>query len=309
MTTGSHLIPLTLVALTLGCGIGQSYAEQLRPNQKYAGGTRVESSGVSFVVPTDWIGAYGQDARNQALVMGSNTVEGVGLAILKAGLSGVEVATELNETQDLGTGVKLRPTGPPNMQGSRIAARYENEIYVGRALVVLGTARNSVIFFFAGPKKNERAYAQLLADLAASTKILETAGAAPSPQPSDSGELTHAWVNLLSGMMLHYFSGYNSGGGSGGMSSHRVLHLCRDGRFAYSGDSMITMNVPGASASRGGRGGHSGQWEIESTTQTSAVLVLTPDGNRPVRLHVEYDGDKTFVNGQRWLRADSDACR
>ena len=93
------------------------------------------------------------------------------------------------------------------------------------------------------------------------------------------------------------------------MASHRVLHLCSDGRFSFGGESSMTMNVPGAGASSGGRSGSRGQWRIESPTQTTAVLVLVGDGGSPQRWQVRYDGSKTFLNGQRWSRVASDACR
>lgn len=69
------------------------------------------------------------------------------------------------------------------------------------------------------------------------------------------------------------------------------------------------MNVPGASGSSGGRDGARGRWNLESPTQSTAVLVLTMDGGRELRWQLRYDGGKTFLNGQRWLREPSKACR
>lgn len=109
--------------------------------------------------------------------------------------------------------------------------------------------------------------------------------------------------------MLKYFSSYNSGGGSGGISEQRTLHLCSDGSFAYLDESLTTINVPGASATSGGNGRALGRWRIESATQNSAVLLLNVDGGGVERLRVEYDGEKTFLNGQRWFRVQSDTCR
>jgi hypothetical protein len=69
------------------------------------------------------------------------------------------------------------------------------------------------------------------------------------------------------------------------------------------------MNVPGASASGGGRDGFRGQWRIESPTPNSALLVLTGDNGRELRWPAKYDGSKTFLNGRRWMRERSEACR
>src|SRR5262249_43199105 len=152
-------------------------------------------------------------------------------------------------------------------------------------------------------------YRQLVAALAKSVTFGSLPAAAPAPPPAVGDAGAAGWAQLLSGQGLHYFSSYNSGGTSGGVASHRVLHLCADGRFAYSGDSMATLNVPGATASSGGRGGFRGQWSIDAATPGSAVLVLQGDDGRQLRWPVRYDGQKTFLNGQRWLRAKSDACR
>jgi hypothetical protein len=233
----------------------------------------------------------------------------VGLAILQAGRSPAQVTATLAEPQNLGDGVVLRPTAPPDRQGSFITARYQNNVYVGRALAVLGQHGNSVIYFFAGPLKNEAAYGQLLEALARSTGFAPPVPATAQADAPAAAGVEQQWSKLLAGQMLHYFSTYNSGAGGGGMASHRVLHLCSDGRFISAGDSSMTMNVPGANASGGGRSGSRGQWRIESPTETTAVLVLTADGGSPMRRQLRYDGSKTFMNGQRWMRAASDACR
>lgn len=303
------LLPALLV-LALAPRVGPAAAAELQPNQTYAGGTRVESSsvGVSFGIPGGWVGRFVQDAQHHVLLLGSNTIEGVGIVIVQSGTTAAQVVAGLNTPQDLGAGVVLRPTGPPATQGSRIVTRYQSEAYIGSALALLGPTQNSVVFFFAGPPKNERSYGRLLDDLAASTNFSPPAPVTAQPPASASSGLGQAWSNLLAGQALHYFSSYGSGGG-GGMAAHRVLHLCPNGRFAFSGDSLVTMTVPGASGSSGGRDGFRGRWSLESPTQTSAVLVLTEDGGRQLRWPLRYDGDKTFLNGQRWLREPSKACR
>jgi hypothetical protein len=296
-----------------------SHADELVANRMYVAGTRVESSplGLSFVVPAGWAAKFGQDAQNQVLVMGSNAVEGVGLAILQAGRTPEQIVASLDEAQDLGSGVVLQPTGRPLRQGTTIVARYQNDAFVGRAAALVGPSNNGVIFFFTGPNRHERTYVQLVDSLSRSTSFATgTAIAqlpAPTPPPSgaagDGGPASQTWLDLLTGQALHYFSSYNSGGGGGGMASQRVLHLCSGGRFAYTGDSSLTMNVPGASASGGGRDSFRGQWRIESPTANSALLVLTGDNGRELRWQARYDGSKTFLNGQRWLREQSKACR
>jgi hypothetical protein len=288
-----------------------AFAEVLVAGRTYAAGTAVEapSLGLAFITPQGWAGKFAQDANSKVLVMGSNDIEGVGLAILQTGQSPEQIAAGIAVPQNLGSGVILRATAPPEVQGSRVTARHQNNVYVGRALAVIGPNGSSVIFYFAGPFKNEAAYAQILEGLAQTTGFAPPVPAAAQAEAPAAGSLEGQWSKLLSGQMLHYFSTYSSGAGGGGMASHRVLHLCSDGRYAFGGESSMSMNVPGANASGSGRSGARGQWRIEAPTQTTAVLVLTADGGAPMRWQVRYDGSKTFLNGQRWSRVPSDACR
>ena len=307
----SRVVLLAFGIILWGAGIRPAVAEELQPNQTYAARTRVEASsvGVSVVIPPGWAGRFGRDGTHQALFLGSNTLEGVGIVLFQSGVTAAQVRAGLNEAQDLGAGVVLRPIGPAATQGSRITTSYRSEAYIGRAVALLGPTQNSVIFFFAGPPKNDKAYQQLLEGLEASAAFLTPAPVAAQPQPPAAGGLSQPWSSLLPGQALNYFSSYNSGGGGGGMSTHRVLHLCPDGLFVFSGQSLVTMNVPGASGSSGGRDGSRGRWSVESATDTTAVLVLTLDGGRELRWQLRYDGQKTFLNGQRWLRERSTVCR
>jgi len=134
--------------LALALSVVAAATEELQPNQTYAGGTRVEASshGVSFVVPQGWTGRFGREAKYQALLLSSNTIEGVGIAIIQTGPTAAQVAAGLNEPQDLGAGVVLRPAGAPTIRGTRMGIRYENETRVGFALALMGPTQNSVIW-------------------------------------------------------------------------------------------------------------------------------------------------------------------
>jgi len=305
------LAALLVLAVVPAASPGAASAEELTPNHTYAAGARVDASavGVSVVIPEGWVGRFGQDARHHVLLLGSNDVEGIGVILFQSDITAAQVSSVLAEPQDLGAGVVLRPIAAPVIDGSTIVAGYRNETYIGRALALLGPSRNAVVFFVAGPPKNEAAYRQLLVHLGTSTTFGPPAPVAASPPAPAGNGAGGAWPRLLSDQALHYFSSYNSGGGGGGMASHRVLHLCADGHFTFSGDSLVTMNVPGATGSSGGRSGLRGRWTVETPTETSAVLVLVGDDGRELRWPLRYDGQKTFLNGQRWLRERSSVCR
>lgn len=303
------LTALALTALALGSSLAQA---ELKPKQKYQGGTRVQASalGVSFGVPQDWVAQYGADGKSAALMMASTTIEGVGLAILLGNQSVQQLVSSLSESQDLGGGVVLEPTGAVRPQGQRITARYANAEYVGRAIGLIGPGKNHVVFFFAGPQKNEKIYAGLLEELSSGTRFNAPTASRPQPAaPTASSGPARDWTKFLSGMMLRYFSSYNSGGGSGGIASERTMHFCSDGSFSYSGSSLTTINVDGNGVSSGGQDRGQGRWRVESATSSGAVVVLSLENGQTERITVQYDAQKTFVGNQRWFRVESDVCR
>src|SRR5215813_4996764 len=133
------LVVAGTASAALALSAGAAAADVLRVGTSYAGGTRVESpsAGVSFVTPAGWTGKFAQDAAHQLLVMGSTTIEGVGLAIVETGQTSAEVMASLSQPQDLGGGVILKPTSAPVAKESLIAFRYANDVYVGGALAML----------------------------------------------------------------------------------------------------------------------------------------------------------------------------
>lgn len=151
-----QLISLATSVVALGAAVAQA---ELKAGQQYQGGSRVQASGlgISFILPQGWLGAYKQEGEQAVVVLGSNTVEGLGLVIFMKNQTPAQVMQSLNDTQDLGDGVVLELAGAPHTQGSRVTARYLNHQYVGRALALLGS-KNHVIYFYAGPQKNEQLY-------------------------------------------------------------------------------------------------------------------------------------------------------
>ena len=300
--------------LVTGPAVAQELTTALVDGRKYAAGARLSSAryGVSLVVPAGHEAVYGEDADAGALVVGAPDAEGAGLAILRTGQSIAQLTAILNERQTLDQDTVLEPAGAARAQGSRVTARYLNDELVGRAIGLLGPNGTSVLLMYFGPRASEQRYASLLEQLAASVRFsTPAAGRPPSGQaaparPAESG-LTRAWTELLSGMMLRFLS--SSGDSSGGTSASRTLHLCSDGSFGYRGSSLVTADVPGVSGFAGDRDQATGRWRLESPTQTTVVLVLAVDGGGTQRVQVGYDGSRTFVDGERWFRVASDACR
>lgn len=280
---------------------------ELQPGQRYAEGSALKSSalGIALTLPQHWLGVFRQSGDQAVLMLGSNVVEGVGMAIMLRNQTAANISAMMNDAQDLGDNVVLRPDGAVTTQAGRMRARYQNAQYVGRALAVLGPRNIHVVYFYAGPRKNEELYAQLLQNIAASTRFTEAVTAAVQPAATGSNG---DWQRFLSGMMLKYLSSYNSGGGGGGMATERSMHFCSDGSFAYASSSSMSIYVPGATAGSGGNRRDAGRWRVITSDQQQAEVLLVSDGGEEEHLHIRYDGQKTFVGKQRWFRVESDVC-
>jgi hypothetical protein len=276
---------------------GADTARDLAPGTQYEPKTRIRAaaSGVSWVLPDAWLGGIPQG--QSLFLMGSNTEPGVGGVFLLTGASGDEVASQMTGPQDLGDGVVLEPSGPLEQPAEdRMIQDYAGGEYAGRALALWGPAGQCAVYFFAGPEAEMPRYRALLDGLAASTRFFKP----------DDGGVSEQWRRLLAGMMLKRMSSYTSGT-SGGYSSEATLHLCADGRFSYSSSSVTSIDVPGASASGVGQDASTGGWSLESEG-TAVVLVLRHDRGEVTRHALGYDGEKTFLDGERVFRVESDGC-
>lgn len=284
-----------------GGGAGASRAadsaRDLAPGTQYEPGTRIRAaaSGVSWVLPAAWLGGIPQG--QSLFLMGSNTEPGVGGVFLFTGASEEDIQSQMAGPQDLGDGVVLEPAGALERPAAgRLAQDYAGGEYAGRALAVRGPAGQCAVYFFAGPAGEMPRYRTLLDGLAASTRFFA---------PDNSG-LVAEWRALLAGMMLKRMSSYTSGL-SGGYNSEATLHLCADGSFSYASSSVTSIDVPGASGGGVSQDASSGSWSLE-TSGTEVVLVLRHDRGEMTRHALGYDGEKTFLDGERVFRVPSDGC-
>jgi hypothetical protein len=126
----------------------------------------------------------------------------------------------------------------------------------------------------------------------------------------DTTSVTGFWRQRLTGRKLQYFSRYSSSGvgGFSGYSEHKQLSLCSDGSFLFSGDFSGAINVPGASANLGNRGGNAGSWKIVPQLKQAVLQLSFADGSKASYTLALEDG-KTFLNGNRWYLDDKSDCR
>lgn len=296
-------MPIRLVCTAILSGLFTTavIAIELEPGRQYDAGTRVESTadGVSFVVPQGWFG--GVPPQSSAFVIGSNTIAGMGLVIMRQSAGWEDVQAYLNQPQDLGDGVVLVPVTQGRMTDGRYEIELGNQLYRGLAVGMVGDTGNAAVIFFGGPAAESHRYLEFARATAASVEFTSPRQTAEQQQ----------WQSLLAGMMLRRMSSYYSGGLDGayaGGSSSETLHLCSDGSYAYSSSSTIAADAGGGTSGYAGDTGISrGTWSIESMG-AQTVLTLRSESGEFSQHSMQYSDGSTYLDGERVYRVQSDRC-
>lgn len=133
------------------------------------------------------------------------------------------------------------------------------------------------------------------------------AAAAPAAGGLDDGTaIGREWSQFLAGKKATKMSSYSSGS-AGGYSSRTDVHLCANGQFGMSGSSLVTVDVGDAGGYSGGNRGDQGTWRI--ITQGNVAGIELRFGSGAVEQHrLDYQENKTYVDGERWLITPSEAC-
>jgi len=122
----------------------------------------------------------------------------------------------------------------------------------------------------------------------------------------DGTPLGREWSQWLAGKKATQMSSYSSGS-AGGYSSRTDVHLCANGQFAMSGSSSVSVDVGGASGYSGGNRGGQGTWRIITQGQVVGIELRYADGGAE-QFRLEYQDNKTYVNGERWFITPSEMC-
>ncbi len=262
-------------------GFREPVVEDLRIGQHYRSGTRVRSpfAGVSFVVPPDWRATL---PAGTAVFLDSATKAGLGIVHILNDVTPDELAARLGEPQMFDVGLVLHPVGSVNADGARLTAVYGGGEHVGRAVAVLGPARNAIVYQVAGPKEEARYFEHLLDHLAGSTEFIS----------QDAAKALKGWYGRLSGMMLTR----RLPTGSADAYVVQTWHLCQDGRYyvRFLRERRLESITPDP-----GEGGEqdTGTWHID-VQDSQAVLVLTATNDLPRRYLIQFDGEDARLNGE-----------
>jgi hypothetical protein len=131
-----------------------------------------------------------------------------------------------------------------------------------------------------------------------------------------TGPIADVWRQKLAGMRVVYMESYSSSGGSyggystgGGYSMETNYYLCSSGDFSSSDSSSLSVDTGGAFGNSASSGRGEGRWEVAVVAGTP-VLRLSYHSGQVVQYELSTDdGQKTYLDGQRWYVVENPVCR
>ncbi|GMQ27404.1 hypothetical protein [Algoriphagus confluentis] len=254
--------------------------------------------GISFTIPNTWQGQeYGE-----AVLLQSQSIPGI-ILISTHNQKMAELRAQGSQGINDGQGTSLQLVGNlENIGQHTIAGNYQGTLEGNPAKTYIIALENPTgglgvtILVAAQPQQFSESLKNAGKELADSFQFA---------QVDYSEELTE-WKTWLSGMRLTYLESYNSpsysdGGISGGYSLRRVIDLCPQGYFNYSGSSSFSMDGLGHSGSSQ-KG--DGTWEILIGNDGTPLLRLTYYNGDYGDYRLEYKDEKLFLNGDRYFRTN-----
>lgn len=240
-----------------------------------------------------------QDNDSGVLLIPAGAVanEEVYIAALQDGYSAAEEAKTVRELSQtfLQNGGQIRRAGERETIGR--GAAYYWEILEPRTRAVAGLK----IYFVPVGTQAEVIVAYGLANRVAARdgelrQMLATMRVA-APVAGDSSALAQQWTRKLQGKMIRQFHAYS------GMSSDKRHMLNADGSYRFRSNSMVSIDVQGASASSTGANGAQGRWRIrEANGEVFLVVQLTSGETRQYR--ITQDARNWYLNGEKAFAVD-----
>jgi hypothetical protein len=124
---------------------------------------------------------------------------------------------------------------------------------------------------------------------------------APPPMASgalaDNTALAQKWLAKLRGKMVRQMWA------SEGMSFNKTHWLNADGTYRFKSSSMVSVDVPGASASSIGRGDETGRWRIRDLGG-QVVLEVRYDNGNTVQMRIREEATNWYLNGDKAFAID-----
>lgn len=281
------LIALVLTTLTLFAGV--TYAQDV-------GQVDYPYLGVQFTIPQGWQGKE----IEIGYILGSNTEPG--LILLKtheARTIDVLKQEAKNDIHEEG-GTRLQLSGELEAVGNNGVGGVSTgtvEYQAARAYIaaVINPFGQGVMVLAATNEENySKRYAQLAKEVAASLKFAH---------PQEPPAVTE-WKESLKGAKLTYLStsgGFDYSGYSGSSSRSEIL-LCPNQQFTYYDSSASSFDTSGGFGSTNSSDQGQGNWEVSSTEDGKALLLLHFNDARKFKYRIDYKDNKTYLGDSRYFR-------
>lgn len=254
--------------------------------------------GIKFSVPEGWMG---QETEG-AFVMGHNSIPGFVLMTTHEAKSIDEMRQEAQKgiMDQNGTVMQLQDQ-MSEIGGVGLGGHFSGTIEWTQAeAYIIGVVnpfnQGVLIMAITDPQNYGKSYEDLAKEIAGSLTFYE-----PKESPA-----VKEWGETLKGAKLTYLDSYYSSdysGGYGGYSSREEILLCSNGRFDFYSNSNLSVDGGGGtSAYSDSTAGGMGTWEVQSSGDGGAMLILTYNDGSSKEYNITYEDEKTMLNGYRYYR-------
>jgi hypothetical protein len=114
---------------------------------------------------------------------------------------------------------------------------------------------------------------------------------------ADNTPLAQQWLQKLRGRMILQMHSYQ------GMSSKKRHYMNADGTYAFRSNSMVSVDVGGASGLSTGRGDQRGRWRIRDIGGTVFLQIQYDDGDTG-EYRITQDARNWYLNGEKAFVTD-----
>ena len=269
---------------------------QIQPGRVYTGGEQIGDPqlGLTLTLPAGWRGSLSPDGESFLL---ESEAGGGYMVVIGDQATEAEARQQLTEPVDLGGGVVLTPNSAvQDVASGHLTSSYSvsgaQSEFVATVDVRLTQAGLAVAFVLLSPAAAAGGHLEAMREFAFSLGVTEAT--------AQSGAGGDEWEPFLRGAYLaKYFT-------ATGYTESFELWLCSDGVFYYNGQS----GGFGGGASGAAQATDGGRWSASGAGQTGTLMLEWSNGERSSwALEYDYEQNRTFLDGDRWLRGDNERCQ
>lgn len=157
--------------------------------------------------------------------------------------------------------------------------------FAALSIYVVPQGSRAHLLIAAGPAENVRARQPVLIPVVRSIRY-------QPPPPGVLSNVTRPWDQKLRGKVVRQFWA------SQGMSSDKKHYLNADGSYAFWSSSMVSVDVPGASAGSFGKDNQRGRWSIVERSGAPYLQVTYNSGETKL-FAITQDSTNWYLNGEK----------